>query len=388
MSKISILVFAMVVAALLSLAGVAAAQDGSCLRSSECEGSAICSNLSCVKTELDTCAASNDCGWAEICVEGYCKPAGVTCSNDAGQCSVEAGSGDCECMDGDGMGWASDSADGEVPDVPVAGPSDEELYVECRQNLVMSCGTEAPVPPDVTAVCTQEQLATCTGFVLKLGALDAACEDYWDDDDDPVASGTDSSDDIGTSGSGGDDEGDGDVEDTVDLPMPAPDPDGEWPRVYPQVQADPWEVEDCCSDLQEVAAEEPEYLVLVDQYFACVDALADGDCDGYMACEEVLDNGEDDWTTEKVDQEDSGGDADGDGDGDSGTIGLDDEDGEAAGGSDGIGAPPVTDSAPSADPDPTKEDKAPAEPDGDNSGCSFAPVSTGSTIVTLLKAFF
>ncbi len=62
----------------------------------------------------------------------------ITCSNDAGKCSVTSTGGSCECFGSDvGTGWAGAPTDGE--------PMPPATMEDCTSALARECGTEAPV---------------------------------------------------------------------------------------------------------------------------------------------------------------------------------------------------------------------------------------------------
>jgi hypothetical protein len=114
---------------------------------------------------LPGCTTDDNCGYHEVCHDGFCKGEGVSCENDAGRCRTDNGWMSCGCADGIGMDGM-----GEVP--PEEMKSDEELFEECIDMLTSACGEEAP---DITEECTESELATCEAYYAKLSEIGAAC---------------------------------------------------------------------------------------------------------------------------------------------------------------------------------------------------------------------
>jgi hypothetical protein len=425
----------------LLLAANANAQE--CYLSTECEADLVCLDNGCVAPaeSLASCADDSVCAWNEVCSTGFCKPAGVICENDWGSCHAGATFVECSCDSGMGFGTAMDSG-GDGEEAPEVSP--EALADECEAMLAEGC----EAPPDPAEHCSESDLQTCTDLTAKMEALDEACEEFFDElyEDDvdtteiiEVAPDTPTTepepapepgtpDEEGevpsTEPSGdtaGDDDEDGDGEE-VEVP----------PTISAQEMTSPWEIVECCEELQYMAeqGEEEER-----QLFACILALADDDCEGLLKCDEAFGGGyigmdEDSGGETKVEdgEEDRPVDVEGpDVDEDDATIGLDDEDventdqdgtntgvpgdGEADGDvvEDGAPAPaPATEdpaepdvtTPPPSSPEATGEEAPGEDAPGEeasggkekgagesssDSGCSFAPVSHGNALMSLVK---
>ncbi|MCK9461229.1 MAG: hypothetical protein M0R80_16500 [Proteobacteria bacterium] len=159
--------------ALSAMPFVSAAQE--CYRPAECEPVELCINTVCTASEdsLPPCdMAEPECAVdpPSVCDDGYCKVDAVYCQNPAGSCYMENAWSACSCGDGTGS-----YGSGEPPD-PLL--TDEELYAQCGEILVLDCGEDAP---DLTDECTEEQLATCTAYYDKRNALLEACGNETDE---------------------------------------------------------------------------------------------------------------------------------------------------------------------------------------------------------------
>lgn len=161
--------------ALLGLAlfgpATALAAGEPCVRDTDCAGAELCVDSACSAADpgVQACTVVDDCAHDEdVCADGFCKFEGVACRNAAGACWVGDGAGRCECGNGEGSGWS----DGYNPDDPPATPTDAELQATCVENLVDSCGTEAPALPDS---CVGDVLADCEALVAKEDAMAQLC---------------------------------------------------------------------------------------------------------------------------------------------------------------------------------------------------------------------
>jgi len=148
---------------------VAAAASAQCFRHEECPDDQLCLELDCATSEepLQSCENADECtgGVHWLCDDGYCKKDGVYCQNPAGHCNNDNGWFTCGCEDGLGC-------DGSGPELDPP-PTDEELYTECIDILVSSCGEEAP---DIGDECTPEQLETCEDYFDWTDQLLLACD--------------------------------------------------------------------------------------------------------------------------------------------------------------------------------------------------------------------
>ncbi len=150
--------------------GVAAAEGEACVRDTECPGAGLCVDLVCSADDpsVDACTDDDDCDDGE-CTDGFCKEDGVVCRNPAGACWARDNSSTCHCADGNSSG----SAGGFDPDDPPEPKTDEELAASCVEELVGTCGTEAPSLPDS---CTGDVLAACEAFVEREDELLLLCD--------------------------------------------------------------------------------------------------------------------------------------------------------------------------------------------------------------------
>jgi hypothetical protein len=151
----------------LALTGIATAQD--CYRSAECDGQALCVEQACMTPMeiLPACEAAEECGYNDVCDEGFCKPDGVGCESPAGSCHVDNGWFSCGCADGIGAMGMDEVPPGEEKD-------DEALLTECVDSLAMTCGEDAP---DIMDECTEAQYDACVAYYQKLNALREACDE-------------------------------------------------------------------------------------------------------------------------------------------------------------------------------------------------------------------
>jgi hypothetical protein len=153
---------------------VVSAASAQCFRHEECPADQLCLEQTCSDPDepLDTCGTADDCtgGLHLLCDDGYCKTDGVYCQNPAGHCNFDNGWFTCGCEDG--MGYDGGGPEEDPP------PTDEDLYAECVDILVMMCGEEAP---DINDECTPEQLETCEEYFDWINQLLVACE--WETDE-------------------------------------------------------------------------------------------------------------------------------------------------------------------------------------------------------------
>ncbi len=255
--------YGMIVTTLLvSLFAVATATDASaqtCYRSTECEGAQICMDLQCVTPSiaLSECEGLKGCDWLEECDQGYCKPIGVSCSNEYGQCSIDSNNSSCSCLSGDSMEGAGDY-DGEGTPEVIA---DEVLYEMCTEAVEMMC----EAPPDVEEFCAPDQITQCEAILTQIYTLEETCES-----DDTVVDETDIPDDY---------KQDTSYEDMDEPPPPA--------SAQIQEGFSPWEIVDCCEYLQEIEEEEEEESE--SEMLDCIMALEPDDCEGMEACYDAYD---------------------------------------------------------------------------------------------------
>jgi len=153
-----------------AVAAMAAVADAQCYRHEECPADQLCLEQTCSDPDepLDTCGDADDCSGGShwLCDDGYCKMDGVYCQNPAGHGYEENEWGHYSCEDGLACDWIAE----EPPDVLA---DDEELYARCLENLVSSCGEEAP---DINDECTPEQLAACEDYFDWIEQLQTACD--------------------------------------------------------------------------------------------------------------------------------------------------------------------------------------------------------------------
>jgi hypothetical protein len=350
------------------------AQEAACYRHTDCGPAELCLDQVCAVPvqALPACETDGDCEGSEVCDAGYCKVSGVVCQNDYGSCHNEGSSGGCECLSGDASEWASGAAsdeDGEPVEPPT--PSDADLYIECLTMVEWDCEP----PPDPAETCSEEELSLCTEVTAKYALLEENCETFWDayweDDDVGVSTGTAQ----------------------AEPPPPAIDADGGVPDdvTVAAQEMDPWEIADCCEELQRFSDEEPEFEEMLD----CILALADDDCEGALACEESVyygvphEGGESmtasDGKDDAADEENAAG---------APTDPVPAEEpadttGENAGGDTTTASQPdtTTDEGVSDAPPETPQEKADdsdADSD-DDGGCSFVPKAQSKRPLTLLN---
>ncbi|MBN2717614.1 MAG: hypothetical protein JXX14_17310, partial [Deltaproteobacteria bacterium] len=120
-----------------------------------------------------------------------------------------------------------------------------EMYQQCVDRVASTCGDEVPVPAEV---CSPESLKMCTDWYLYMTALEATCNDVWDDmagsatiDDDQSVpyEGTTEPDVPPVSGQG---DGSSSSDDTIII-------SGLYPMRGLADPADPWVVTACCEEL-------------------------------------------------------------------------------------------------------------------------------------------
>ncbi len=202
------------------------------------------------------------------------------------------------------------------------------MYAECVESLISDCGEEEPEPPDVSDYCDEKALADCTTAMEKFYEPELNCSF----DDDTISVDTD----MDTAS------GDEDF---------APPPD----------EVSPWDIVDCCKDL-----DEPEMQDFVD----CVIPLESDDCDGFEQCDEGFDDEFDNEGRDKETDIDDTGEADPDEDA---GVGNDEENDQSSDEKDG-GA------------DPAKSDDS--SPGG--AKCQFMPSAKQSalSLSTILSFIF
>lgn len=181
-----------VAALVASVPGVAAAEGEACVRDTDCPGAGLCVDAVCSADDpsVDACTVDDDCTSGD-CFDGFCKIEGVTCRNPAGACWERDNGSTCHCADG----MSSQSSGPFDPENPPEPKSDEELAATCVEELVDTCGAEAPTLPegcdgDVRAECEElvvreDQLAfVCDGEEPadeNLGRVSECCENFDDE---------------------------------------------------------------------------------------------------------------------------------------------------------------------------------------------------------------
>jgi len=351
-----------------------------CYRSTECEADLVCINLSCAASEvpLAECAAEADCSYHEICDQGVCKPDGVMCANDYGQCVEASEWSTCECDSGMGMGGES-GCDGDGCQIDVI--PDDELYQMCDEEVDNLC----EAPPDINEVCTEEQIASCTEWLSMYERFEETCVGNIVDipiEDTDVTDVSDSDGDMDTEAEGeadcpvglngcpctaaatcgsglacvagvcvfvddtdgsADADADADADGDADADLDSmgtdndatADSDGsaEAPASggAQEYSPDASDIAECCEELTEIAADAEEQAAFED-FINCMTALDPDDCEGFESCEEAfggvddsggdLEKDTDDIAVEPNDTDgNSASDADADADEDTGNAG-------------------------------------------------------------------